>query len=404
MSRFSLLAMALFAAPFSHSPNPDGQRRRTRGRCFRRRGPRRGHQGHQPGHQPDPHGRQQRSRRLHRSLSHPRAVHLEADGKGFSNYKHSAFTLQVDQEQRLDIRLEVGSTSQTVTVAETPAALNTESGTRGDVTSNAEITEMPLNGRNFTDLAYLTGGVVPKGDGADGQFAVNGARADNVSFLVDGMNNTQRRNTAFMVSPPLEGIQEFKMITSGFSAEYGRFAGGVLSMVTKSGGNRVRGSLYEFLRNDALDARNFFDAGKSKLIQNQFGATVSGPVLLPKLYNGQDRTFFLFSWESLRQISGSTQRGIVPQPQMLQGNFSSAVDAFGKPETIIDPLAKNAPFPGNQIPVGAPRSGGAEHRRLLSRAESRRARPTTTWRKATPPAATTSTASKWTTRSATTTG
>ena len=221
---------------------------------------------------------------------------------------------------------------------------------RGDVTTNAEITEMPLNGRNFTDLAYLTGGVLPPGSGADGQFAVNGARADNVSSLVDGMNNTQRRNTAFVVGPPLESIQEFKMITSGFSAEYGRFAGGVLSVATKSGANRVRGSLYEFLRNSALNARNYFDAGKSKVIQNQFGATLSGPIFLPKVYNGHDRTFFLVSWESLRQISGSTQRGIVPQPQMLQGNFAGAVDAFGKPETIVDPLAKT-PFPGNQIPL-----------------------------------------------------
>lgn len=276
---------------------------------------------------------------------------LEADAKGFSAYKHTGFTLEVDQEQRIDIHLEVGSTSQTVTVVETPEALNTESGARGDVTSNAELTEMPLNGRNYQDLAYLTGGVVPKGADGDGQFAVNGARADNVSFLVDGMNNTQRRNTTVMVSPPLEGIQEFKIITSGFSAEYGRFAGGMLSMVTKSGGNRLRGSLYEFLRNDAMDARNFFDAGKSKLIQNQFGATIAGPVVLPRLYHGKDKTFFLFSWESLRNIGGSTQRGIVPQPQMLKGDFSQAVDAFGRPETINDPLAKNAPFTGNKIPA-----------------------------------------------------
>jgi hypothetical protein len=274
----------------------------------------------------------------------------EAAGAGFRDYRRAEFTLQVDQELRLDIRLEVGATNETITVSGEPPALNTESGTRGDVTTNAEISEMPLNGRNFNDLAYLTGGVVPPGSGADGQFAVNGARADNVSSLVDGMNNTQRRNTAFVVGPPVESIQEFKMITSGFSAEYGRFAGGVLSVATKTGSNRVRGSLYEFLRNSALNARNYFDAGKSKVIQNQFGATISGPVYLPKLYNGRDKTFFLVSWESLRQVTGSTQRGIVPLPEMLKGNFSGAVDAFGKPETIIDPLNKNAPFPGNQIP------------------------------------------------------
>jgi hypothetical protein len=276
---------------------------------------------------------------------------LDATARGFSTYHHADFKLEVDQELRLDIKLEVGSATQTVTVIETPEALNTESGSRGDVTSNAELTEMPLNGRNYSDLAYLTAGVVPKGADGDGQFSVNGARADNMSFLVDGMNNTQRRNTTVMVSPPLEGIQEFKLITSGFSAEYGRFSGGMLSMVTKSGGNRLRGSVYEFLRNNALDARNFFDVGKSKLIQNQFGATVSGPLWLPRLYPGRDRTFFLVSWESQRQISGSTTRGIVPQPAMLRGDFSKAVDAFGKPETIVDPLAKNTPFPGNIIPT-----------------------------------------------------
>jgi outer membrane receptor protein involved in Fe transport len=282
---------------------------------------------------------------------HPGRYSLEAQSQGFRAYKHSAFALEVDQTLRLDITMEVGATTESVTVTDTPPVLNTESGARGDVTSNAEITEIPLNGRNFNDLAYLTGGVIPKGEGADGAFAINGARADNVGFLVDGMNNTQRRNTGSMVSPPLEGVQEFKMITSGFSAEYGRYAGGVLSMVTKTGGNRLRGSLYEFMRNDALDARNFFDAGKSKLRQNQFGATVTGPVFLPKLYNGRDHTFFLISWESLRQISGSTQRGIVPLPQTLQGNFSNAVDAFGKPEKVLDPLAGNAQFPGNQIPL-----------------------------------------------------
>src|SRR5439155_13994734 len=218
-------------------------------------------------------------------------------------------------------------------------------------TTNNEITEMPLNGRNFSDLVYLTSGVAPRGEDADGAYSLNGARADNVSFLVDGMNNTQRRNTTSMVSPPIEGIQEFKIITSGFSAEYGRFAGGVLSVVSKTGGNRVPGSLYEFLRNDWPDARNFFDQTKSKLRHNPFGATISGPVVLPKLYNGHDKTFFLFTWESLRLGAGSTQRGITPTAAQLRGDFSQAKDALGKPIVLTDPLNKNAPFAGNQIPA-----------------------------------------------------
>src|SRR5436309_1620147 len=108
------------------------------------------------------------------------------------------------------------------------------------------------------------------------------------SFLVDGMNNTQRRNTGPIVNLPLEGVQEFKMMTSGYSAEYGRYAGGVLSIVTKSGTNRLRGAFYEFLRNDVLDATGYFDVEKSKLRRNQFGSTISGPVYLPRIYDGRN--------------------------------------------------------------------------------------------------------------------
>jgi outer membrane receptor protein involved in Fe transport len=280
----------------------------------------------------------------------PGRYSLEATAVGFHTYKHAEFVLEVDQVLRIDITLAVGAASESVTVTDTSPALNTESGARGEVTTNAEIAEIPLDGRNFSDLAYLTGGVVPKGDGGDGQYAVNGARADNISFLVDGMNNTQRRNTGAMINPPLEGVQEFKMMTSGYAAEFGRYAGGVLTVVTKSGTNRLRGSLYEFLRNDAWDATGFFDIEKSKLRRNQFGATISGPVFLPKLYDGRNRTFFMVTWESLRVVDGKTQRGIVPWPEMLKGDFSRAVDAFGKPLKITDTLSK-APFPNNQIPL-----------------------------------------------------
>ncbi len=274
---------------------------------------------------------------------------LEASAPGFRTYKRAEFTLAVDQVLRIDIPLEVGATTESVTITDAPPVLNTESGARGDVTTNEEIAEIPLDGRNFADLAYLTGGVLPKGDGGDGQYAVNGARADNIGFLIDGMNNSQRRNTGYVINPPLEGVQEFKMITSGFSAEFGRYAGGVLSALTKSGSNRFRGSLYEFIRNDIWDATGYFDVEKSKLRQNRFGATLSGPIFLPKLYNGRNRTFFMVTWESLRSISGKTQRGIVPTPEMLNGDFSKAVDAYGKPIKITDTLAK-APFSNNQIP------------------------------------------------------
>jgi outer membrane receptor protein involved in Fe transport len=275
---------------------------------------------------------------------------LEATCAGFRTYKRTEFTLQVAEVLRIDIPLEVGATVESITVSDTPAVLNTESGARGDVTTTEEIAELPLDGRNFSDLAYLTGGVIPKGDGGDGAYAVNGARADNFGFIMDGMNNTQRRNTGAMITPPLEGVQEFKMLTSGYSAEYGRYAGGMLTVVTKSGTNRIRGSLFEFLRNDAFDATGYFDVEKSKLRRNQFGATVGGPVYIPKIYDGRNRTFFLVTWESMRSVAGKTQRGIVPSPAMRRGDFSKAVNALGAPLSITDTLAK-APFPNNQIPL-----------------------------------------------------
>lgn len=275
---------------------------------------------------------------------------LEANFAGFRAYKLAEFQLAVGQELRLDIPLEVGPSAEAVTVTDTPPALNTESGARGEVTSSLEITEMPLEGRNYSDLAYLTGGVIPKGDGGDGQYAVNGARADNISFLVDGMNNTQRRNTGPVMNLPIEGVQEFKMMTSGYSAEFGRYAGGVLSVVTKSGTNKLHGSLYEFVRNDMWDAAGYFDLTKSKLRRNQFGSTVTGPVYLPKIYDGRNRTFFMFTWDTVKAVDGKTQRGIVPSPAMLAGDFSKALNAQGRPQIITDTLARQ-PFPGNIIPA-----------------------------------------------------
>jgi outer membrane receptor protein involved in Fe transport len=277
---------------------------------------------------------------------------LEARIEGFRAYRRAEFTLAIDQVLRIDIPLELGATAEAVTVSDTPPALNTETAVRGEIATDKEITEIPLDGRNFTDLAYLTGGVLPKGDGGDGSFAVNGGRADNFGFVLDGVNNTQRRNTGAVIHPPLEGVQEFKLITSGFNAEYGRYAGGMMSVVTKSGGNGFHGSLYEFLRNDVFDALSYFDVEKSKLRRHQFGATVSGRVFLPKLYDGRDRTFFLVTWESLRLVDGKSQRGIVPFPEMLNGDFSRVTDALGRPLALNDPFAvPRAPFPNNQIPA-----------------------------------------------------
>src|SRR4029077_9034254 len=206
-------------------------------------------------------------------------------------------------------------------------------------------------GRDFTDLAFMVAGVAPSEPSAKGgPMSVNGSRADGSNVLIDGLNDQNPRDGGAQIAPPLDSLQEFKMQTSGYSAEYGRLAGGVMNMVLKSGGNQVHGGLFEFLRNDLFDARNFFDAGKSKLRRNQFGATVSGPVVIPKLYNGHDRTFFLVSWESYRQVQAQTQLDTVPTPLERQGNFSQSVDSSGKPIALKDPLG--TVFRGNVIPTG----------------------------------------------------
>src|SRR5262249_55271885 len=141
---------------------------------------------------------------------------------------------------------------------------------------------------------------------------INGARADNTNFIIDGFNDQNPRGAAAQARPNIDALQEFKMQTSGYSAEYGRLAGGVQNMVLKSGTNQLHGTICEFLRNDLFDARNFFDDEKTKLRRNQFGGVVGGPVWIPKLYNGRNRTFFLFSEESYRQILGNTKLSRVP--------------------------------------------------------------------------------------------
>jgi hypothetical protein len=272
------------------------------------------------------------------------------DKTGFRRLVENKLELRVDQTARLDAQLEIGSTGQSIVVEASVPLLNTENASRGDVIVNHEMTQMPLNGRDFTDLAFMVAGVGPSEQSAKGgPMSINGVRADGSNVLIDGLNDQNPRDAGAQVSPPLDSLQEFKMQTSGYSAEYGRLAGGVMNMVLKSGGNQVHASVFEFLRNDLFDARNFFDATKGKLRRNQFGGTLTGPVVIPKLYNGHNRTFLLASWESYRQRQGQTQVDTVPTALEHHGDFSKSVDSNGKPVTLKDPLGGN--FAGNVIPA-----------------------------------------------------
>jgi Carboxypeptidase regulatory-like domain/TonB-dependent Receptor Plug Domain len=274
--------------------------------------------------------------------------------EGFHTRRETDIELELDQKARMEIRLEVGASSQTVEVAAVSAPLiNTENATKGEVMTAAEIVQMPLDGHDFNDLALLVPGVLPNQPGVGGgPWTANGSRPDGNNILIDGFNNMNPRNGAAYAQPNLEALAEFKLQTSSYSAEYGRQGGGVMTMALKTGGNRVHGALFEFLRNDAFDARNFFDQGKAKLRRNQFGAEVSGPVLIPKVYNGRDHTFFMFSWESFRQTQGQSRLGLVPTGAQKAGDFSGGA-------LIKDPLLTGACtaangaacFPDNKIPL-----------------------------------------------------
>jgi len=279
---------------------------------------------------------------------------------GFNRLERKAVELNVDQAARLTLKLTVGSVIETVEVSGGGLLINTENAVQGEVIALKELQEIPLDGRDYSDLAYQVPGVERTAQSGQGSsFAINGARSDNTNFVLDGFNDQGIHNGDIEVRPPLDSFQEFRVQTSNYAAEFGRLAGGVVTMVLKSGSNQPHGSLFEFLRNDALDARNFFAASKPELRRNQFGATLAGPVWLPRIYNGKDKTFFLMSWESFRGIDGLSKLAVVPTALEDAGNFSQTFDATGKLKLVKDPLATgnctatdtSACFPGNKIPA-----------------------------------------------------
>jgi hypothetical protein len=274
----------------------------------------------------------------------PGIYQLTAEADGFRTARRDDIVVALRQVARLDIRLELAALTQSVDVTTAPPLLNTDTSGRGEIVTNAEIMNMPLEGRNMEDLALLVPGTAAKAEGSLGSImSVNGARADSTGFVLDGFANRTPRDGFAQASAPLDAVQEFRMETSGFSAEYGRQAGGIMSVVLKSGGNRFRGSLYDYARNDFLDARNYFSVAKPKLRRHQFGGTLNGPIR-------RDRTFFVFSWEGTREKQGSTRLTRVPTELERKGDFSQTIEVTGRTIALRDPLS-NAQFPGNRIPA-----------------------------------------------------
>ncbi len=267
---------------------------------------------------------------------------ITVEKAGFKKSVRSGLTLQVAQVARVDISLQVGDLTNTVEITAATALLETETSSRGSVIDQKKINDLPLNGRDYNQLALLSPGVLPTTPrlasvNFKGAMNVNGNRTFNNVFLLDGVDNISYSNSfrgenVQLVQPSIEALQEFKIQTNAYSAEYGRSSGAVINATIKSGSNAIRGSLYEFLRNEKLDASNFFSnaLGTAKPIRkrNQFGAAVGGPLV-------KNRTFWFADYEGLREREGVPRVSQLPTAAEKAGLFSAAVvDPFaaGRPE------------------------------------------------------------------------
>jgi Carboxypeptidase regulatory-like domain len=277
---------------------------------------------------------------------------VEAELSGFKKAKVTGVVLQVNQTVRIDQTMEVGEVTQTVEVTSEIPLVKTDRSDVGQVIESKQVVELPLNGRNFIQLAQLGTGAIPiaKVDAIIASFGgvvVNGASSNSNQVTLDGIENQDFLVPRLGIRPNPDAIAEFKIMGATYSAEFGRASGANINVVTKSGTNLYHGGVYEFLRNDNLDARNFFDTGKlPEFKQNQFGGTFGGPVK-------KDRTFFFGSYESLRSNRGLTIAAIVPTDAQRAGDVSTGRRIFDPLTTHTDPSTGRIirdPFPGNVIP------------------------------------------------------
>jgi carboxypeptidase family protein len=275
-----------------------------------------------------------------------------AELTGFKTMTLSNIELGVDQRARIDLKLEIGAMTESVSVEATSPLLQTSSSELGTTVTAMQIETLPLNGRNFVNLTRTVPGVLRGVPGAniDGagslawrasaSFSANGQRPRDNNYMLDGVDNNETWLQTVVIFPSVDALDEFKLQTSTYSAEFGRSLGGVVNLQIKSGTNSVRGSAFEFMRNDAFDANNFFNnkfhREKPDFSQHQFGGTFGGAIL-------KDKTFFFSDYQGHRESQGQTFLSTVPTLLMRQGNFSELNRA------IYDPLT-GQPFPGNIIP------------------------------------------------------
>jgi Carboxypeptidase regulatory-like domain/TonB-dependent Receptor Plug Domain len=268
---------------------------------------------------------------------------LTVEQTGFKSAVRTGILLEYEQKSRVDMVLELGQLTEAVTVVGNASVLHTDDAVASTVIDDKKVRDLPLDGRNFIQLAQLVPGTTPGSPGngntsfAGEGYAVsaNGQRDFNNNYTLDGVNMTETRNPAPAFLPSVDALQEFNVLTGLYSAEYGTKAGAQVNIALKSGSNGLHGSVYEFHRNSVFDARNFFNPSVSPLKRNQFGGTLGGPIR-------RNRTFFFVAFDGTRERRSVTQTGLVPDPNQLQGNFSALTTPITDPQSGL-------PFPGNAI-------------------------------------------------------
>ena len=286
---------------------------------------------------------------------------LTVTAEGFQKAATKVIEVQVGQIVRQDLILPIGTANTVVEVTSTAPLLSTDSATVGTVITNKQIVELPVNGRGFYRLAQLTPGAAllpPTGNSlairpevVNGN-VISGIRGSATSFLMDGVDVSEQHQGGTFIQTSIDALQEFSVVQSPYSAEYNR-GGAFFNATTKPGTNRYHGVLFEFLRNDALDARNYFSLTRQRQKRNQFGGNLGGPLSVPHLYNGKDRTFFFFNFEGQRLRTGLVNNIIVPSDKKRAGDFSELLTNNPNTSKTIFDRSSGTPvaFAGNIIPA-----------------------------------------------------
>jgi len=259
---------------------------------------------------------------------------IVARREGFRPLETTTPPLEINQSFRADLKLDIGTAKEEVLVEAQGAGVETVNPTLGQSVTSRPIVNLPLNGRNVLDLALLQPGVSESNpdDTSAGHFSVGGGRSDSVTFLLDGGVNNELLGNGVVLNPNPDSVAEFRILTSNYTAEYGRNGSGVISVVTKSGSNQFHGSAFEFARNTAFDANTYFNKQdllpRNDLKRHQFGGTFGGPIDIPHLVNGKDRFFFFVAYQGQRQTQTAVQSRITTfTPDELGGDFSQSSDA-----------------------------------------------------------------------------